>query len=340
MTAFVLRRFLALGPVLLGVAVVVFFAVHAIPGDAARLMLGEKATPAALASLRAELGLDQPLVQQFFSFLVRLLHGDLGRSIQTGNTVAFEIAQRFPATVELAVAALAIALLVGIPLGVGASVRRGRLLDALATVVSLGGVSLPIFWVGLMLMAVFAAGLGWLPFSQRADILVSVPPVTGFLLIDSLLAGDTWAFGDALAHLVLPALTLATVPLAIVAKMTRGAMLDTLGTDYVRAAKAKGLPPRRIYFKHALLNASLPIVTVVGLQLGMLLSGAIMTETIFAWPGIGSLAVASVFARDFPVLQGCALVFATSFVLVNLATDLLYHALDPRLRQGAAEGRA
>ena len=335
MGTFVLKRLALLIPILVGVTLVVFAAIHLVPGDAARLMLGEKATPDALAKLREELGLDKPLHVQYLGFLLRLLQGDLGTSVQSGVGVGRELLERFPATIELALAALAIALAVGVPLGVLAAVRRNSWIDYLATSGSLLGVSMPIFWLGLVLMMIFAAGLGWLPFSQRADILVTIPVVTGAMLIDTLLAGDLWAFQDAVAHLVLPAVTLSTVPMAIIGRMTRAAMIEVLSSDYVRTARAKGLAERVVNYRHALRNAAIPITTVAGLQLGHLLSGAIITETIFAWPGVGSLAVGAIFTRDFPVLQGCAVLFATVFVLVNLATDLLYTVLDPRLRAEA-----
>lgn len=332
MLAFILKRLLLLVPIMLGVTLVVFAAIHAVPGDAAHLMLGEKATAESLAALRKELGLDQPLYVQYLTFLGHLLQGDLGRSVQTGNPVTLELMERFPATVELALAALFIALAVGVPLGVVAAIRRNSWVDYLAMSGSLLGVSMPIFWLGLVLMMVFSAFLGWLPFSQRADILVTVPAVTGFMLIDTLLAGDLWAFQDAVAHLLLPAVTLSTVPMAIIARMTRAAMVEVLGSDYIRMARAKGLSEWAVNVHHALKNAAVPIVTITGLQLGMLLSGAIITETIFAWPGIGSLSVGAIFTRDFPVLQGCAVLFAVSFVVVNLLTDVAYTLLDPRLR--------
>lgn len=334
MLGFVVKRLLLLVPILLGVTLVVFAAIHLIPGDPALLMLGEKATPAALEALRHELGLDKPLVVQYLTFLGHLLHGDLGRSVQTGNPVAWEIWDRFPATIELAIAALVIAVGVGVPLGIVAAVRRNSAADYMAMSGSLLGVSMPIFWLGLVLMMIFSAWLGWLPFSQRADILVTTPHVTGLMLIDTLLARDLWAFQDALAHLVLPAVTLSTVPMAIIARMTRGAMVEVLSSDYIRMARAKGLGEWAVNVHHALKNAAIPIVTITGLQFGMLLSGAILTETIFAWPGIGSLSVGAIFTRDFPVLQGCAVLFAASFVLVNLVTDVLYTLLDPRLRAG------
>lgn len=332
MFATLLRRLALLVPILFGVTFVVFAAVRMVPGDPAQVMLGERATPETVAKLRQELGLNRPPALQFFSYAAGVTHGDLGRSITTGETVTHEIARRFPATVELSLAAMAIALAVGVPVGILAATRRGSWLDVLGTTGALVGVSMPIFWLGLVLMLVFSAFWRVTPLSGRLDLALDVPMVTGFYLIDSLIQGDLRAFGSALHHLILPAFTLATVPMAVLARMTRAAMLEVLGADYVRVARAKGLAEQVVVWRHALGNAWIPIVTVAGLQLGTLLSGAVMTETLFAWPGIGSLAVNAVFARDFPLLQGCVIVFAASFVLINLATDLLYTQLDPRLR--------
>jgi peptide/nickel transport system permease protein len=332
MLGFIVKRLLLLVPILLGVTLVVFAAIHLIPGDPALLMLGEKATPAALEALRHELGLDKPLVVQYVTFLGHMLHGDLGRSVQTGNPVAWEIWDRFPATIELAIAALFIAVGVGVPLGIVAAVRRNSAADYLAMSGSLLGVSMPIFWLGLVFMMIFSAWLGWLPFSQRADILVTTPHVTGLMLIDTLLAGDLWSFQDAVAHLVLPAVTLSTVPMAIIARMTRGAMVEVLSSDYIRMARAKGLSEWAVNGRHALKNAAIPIVTITGLQFGMLLSGAILTETIFAWPGIGSWLKDAIFNRDYPVLQGGVLFVAMVFVVVNLLVDLSYALINPRIR--------
>ncbi|HEY9898863.1 MAG TPA: ABC transporter permease [Pantanalinema sp.] len=327
-----LRRLLLLVPILFGVTLVVFVAVRLVPGDPAQVMLGERARPETIAKLRTELGLDRPPILQFGAYVARVARGDLGRSITTGDAVSSEIARRFPATVELAVASLAIALLVGVPAGILAARRKGSWVDVLATSGALVGTSMPIFWLGLVLMLVFSAFLRLTPLSGRLDLALDVQAVTGFYLIDSLIARDPGAFASSARHLVLPALTLATVPMAVIARMTRAAMLEVLGADYVRAARAKGLAEHAVVWRHALRNALVPIVTVAGLQLGTLLSGAVLTETIFSWPGIGSLAMGAVFSRDFPLLQGCVLVFAASFVLVNLATDLLYPMIDPRLR--------
>ncbi|MBO9541647.1 ABC transporter permease [bacterium] len=327
-----LRRLLLLVPILFGVTLVVFVAVRLVPGDPAQVMLGERARPETIAKLRSDLGLDRPPVVQFGTYVARLSHGDLGRSITTGEAVTVEIARRLPATIELAVASLAIALAVGVPVGILAARRKGSWVDMLATSGALVGTSMPIFWLGLVLMLVFSAFLRLTPLSGRLDLALDIPAVTGFYLLDSLLARDPQAFVSSARHLILPALTLATVPMAVITRMTRAAMLEVLGADYVRAARAKGLSEKVVVWRHALRNALIPIVTVAGLQLGTLLSGAVLTESIFSWPGIGSLAMGAVFARDFPLLQGCVLVFAFSFVLVNLMTDLLYPRLDPRLR--------
>lgn len=332
MFALLVRRLTLLIPILFGVTLIVFLAVRMVPGDPAQVMLGERAKPETVAKLRQELGLDRPLPVQFMTYVSGIARGDLGRSISTGEAVTRAIGARFPATIELSLAALAIALLVGIPLGVLSATRKSSWIDVASTSGALVGVSMPIFWLGLVLMLVFSAFLRVTPLSGRLDLALDIPTVTGFYLVDSLLAWDWNAFGSALLHLILPAVTLSTVPMAIIARMTRAAMLEVLGADYVRVARSKGLSERVVIYRHALGNAMIPIITVAGLQLGTLLSGAVLTETIFAWPGIGSLAVGAVFSRDFPLLQGCVLVFATSFVLINLLTDLLYTRLDPRLR--------
>lgn len=331
---YVCKRLLLLLPILLGVMTLVFFAVHLIPGDPAQVMLGERATPEALAALRKDMGLDQPLAVQYGRFMAKAVVLDFGRSVISSNTVLYEIGQKFPATIELALGGMCLAVLIGIPLGIVSALRRGSWIDAVSMGVALGGVSMPIFWLGLMIMMLFSATLGWFPFSGRLDIATTLQPVTGFYIVDSILARDWYSLQDALSHLFLPSLTLATVPMAIIARMTRAAMLDVLGQDYVRTARAKGVSPVRVTLRHALGNASIPIVTVTGLQLGYLLSGAVLTERVFSWPGLGNLSVDAVFARDFPLLQGCVTLFALSFVVVNLLVDLSYFALDPRVRDG------
>jgi ABC-type dipeptide/oligopeptide/nickel transport system permease component len=331
---FLLRRLALLVPILLGVVTLVFLAVHFIPGDPAQVMLGERATPEALSKLRHEMGLDQPLIVQYGRFLSHAVVLDFGRSITTNDTVLSEIWAKFPATVELSVTALLLATVIGVPLGIVSALRRGSWVDAMSMGLALGGVSMPIFWLGLMIMMLFSATLGWFPFGGRLDIATTLQPLTGFYLLDALLRLDYESFSDAMAHLFLPSLTLATVPMAIIARMTRAAMLEVLGQDYVRTAKAKGVAPFTVVVRHALRNAGIPIVTVTGLQLGYLLSGAVLTERVFAWPGLGNLSVEAVFLRDFPVLQGCVTLFALSFVLVNLLVDLSYFLLDPRVRDG------
>ncbi len=333
---YILRRLALLIPIVLGVMTLVFLAVHFIPGDPAQVMLGERATPESLMKLRHEMGLDQPLIVQYGHFISRAVFLDFGRSITTNNAVITEIWAKFPATVELSTAALLLAVGIGVPLGIVSALKRGSGLDAFAMAVALGGVSMPIFWLGLMIMLVFSSWLGWFPFSGRLDIATTLQPMTGFYLLDSLLQGDLESFQDAAAHLFLPALTLSTVPMAIIARMTRAAMLEVLGQDYVRTAKAKGVAPWHVVVRHALRNAGIPIVTVTGLQLGYLLSGAVLTERVFSWPGLGNLSVDAVFLRDFPVLQGCVTLFAITFVLVNLLVDLSYFGLDPRVRDGHA----
>lgn len=333
MIALVLRRLAVLPFILLGAALLVFGAVQLIPGDPAQLMLGEKATPEALAAVRAQLGLDRPWFVQLGLFLKRLALLDLGTSLQSGRSVASELAERFPATLELTLSAMGLACLGGIPLGVVAAVHRNRWPDLLASGASLGGLSVPVFWLGLLLMMAFSVQLHWLPFGQRTDLMNLTEARTGLVLLDALLAGDAWAFQDGVRHLILPALTLASVPMATLARMTRASMLEVLGADYVRTARAKGLAEGVVRWRHAFRNAALPVVTVTGLQLGALLAGAVLTETMFAWPGMGSFAVQAIAMRDVPALQGCALLFALTFVLANLVADVVCAELDPRLRE-------
>lgn len=333
MMALVLRRLAAMPFIFFGAALLVFLAVQLIPGDPAQLMLGEKATPEALAAVRAQLGLDQPVWKQLLLYLNRLLHFDLGTSIQSGRSVASELGERFPATLELTLSAMFLATAVGVPLGVVAAVKKNRWPDLLASGAALGGLSIPVFWLGLLLMMAFSAHFHILPFGQRTDLMNLTPPITGLVVLDAMLAFDGWALRDGLVHLILPAVTLATVPMATLARMARAAMLEVLGSDYVRTARAKGLAEGVVRWHHAFRNAALPVVTVAGLQLGALLAGAVLTETMFAWPGMGSFAVQAISTRDIPALQGCALLFALTFVLANLAADMACAHLDPRLRE-------
>jgi peptide/nickel transport system permease protein len=331
---YTLRRLVALIPVLIGVSVIVFLFLHLIPGDPAESMLGDRATAASVARLRTAYGLDQPWPNQYVLFMSKVAQGDLGRSIRSNNPVSTELGQRFPATVELTLVAMFLAILVGIPAGIIAATRRGTVVDHASMVASLVGVSMPIFWLGLMLAWFFGVQLKWLPFSARLDTGTRFATTTGLLLVDSVLRGEWGIFWQVVRHLALPAVALSTVPMAIIARMTRGAMLEVLGQDYVRTARAKGLRDRVVVLGHGLKNAMLPVVTIVGLQVGVLLSGAILTETIFSWPGIGRWVFESIQFRDYPVVQSMTLVIAGIFVLANLLVDLSYAWLDPRVRYG------
>ena len=334
MTRYLFRRLLELIPVFFGVLLVVFVISRLTPGDPAVVMLGEKATPEAVAQLREALGLNNPLPVQFGRYLSRAVRGDFGRSIQSNERVVIDLGTRFPATMELTFAAMLIASTVGVLTGVLAAARRNSWFDGVSMFIALFGFSMPIFWLGIMLILLFAWLLGWFPISGRLDLTVDLARVTNFYLLDAALTRNWAALGNALRHLVLPAVTLSTVPLAIIARMTRSSLLEVLRQDYVRTARAKGLTERRVVFGHALRNAAIPVITVIGLNVGSLLGGAILTETIFAWPGIGRMVVDAIFARDYPVVQGAVLVIAVVFVVVNLLVDLSYAALDPRIRYG------
>ncbi|MBT4138951.1 MAG: ABC transporter permease, partial [Candidatus Latescibacteria bacterium] len=330
MRRYILKRLLALVPTLLGISILVFLMVHLVPGDPAQVMLGERANAEALATLRQELGLDQPLPVQFGRYLGDLLQGDLGRSIKSRERISVELGARFPATLELTLVSMVLACFIGLSAGIVSAIRRNTVWDYVGMTISLAGVSLPIFWLGLMMIMAFSVWLGLFPVSGRLSSHVFVPSVTGLYLIDSLLAGDLPAFGDALWHLVLPGITLGTVPAAVIVRMTRSSLLEVLREDFVRTAWAKGLSERVVVLRHALRNAFIPILTVISLQFGYLLGGAVMTESIFAWPGVGRWLVLAVYSRDFPAIQGGVLLVASTFVVVNLIADLLYVWLDPR----------
>jgi peptide/nickel transport system permease protein len=314
------------------VSVLVFGFVHLIPGDPAVTMLGERATPEKVAEVRARLGLDRPIHEQYLIYIRKVLRGDLGVSIVRGDPVLTDLLRRFPATVELASAAMVLALLLGIPIGIVSAVWRRSLADSLSRVWALAGVSMPIFWLGVMLAWVFGVELGWLPTGARLDSVADYEPVTHFVLLDAMLQRDWGMARDALRHLVLPAVALATIPLAIIARMTRASMLEVLSRDYIRTADAKGLPRQAVVLRHALRNALLPVLTVIGLQVGSLLAGAILTETIFSWPGIGRWVYEAIESRDYPIVQGASLFVGAVVVVVNLLTDLLYAAVDPRIK--------
>ena len=334
MGRYILRRLLNLIPVLLGITFLVFAFLHLIPGDPAVVLLGDRAAPDQVEALRERMGLNEPLPLQYLSFLWNLIRFDFGKSIITGFPIIEELKIRWPATFELSVAAMLIALTLGIPAGVIAAVRKNSVLDNLTMSGSLIGVSMPVYWLGLLLIYLFAVNLQWLPPSGRISIQVglSFQPITGFYLLDTLIQGDITAFRDAIAHLILPALTLSTIPLAILARITRSAMLEVLSQDYIRTARAKGVLEPWVIFKHALKNAMLPVVTIVGLEFGTLLGGAILTETIFAWPGIGEWIYGGILNRDYPVVQGGVIFVAITFVLINLLVDISYALLDPRIQ--------
>jgi peptide/nickel transport system permease protein len=334
MGRYIAKRLLNLLPVILGITLLVFAFLHLIPGDPAITMLGDRATPQQVEALRERMGLNQPLPLQYLKFLWDLIRLDFGTSIITGVPIAEEIRIRWPATFELSVAAMLVASILGIPAGVLAAVRKNSFVDNLTMSGSLLGVSLPVYWLGLLLIYFFAVNLNWLPPSGRLSIDAgfSFKAITGFYVLDALLQLDFKALQDVLVHLILPAITLGTIPLAILGRITRSAMLEVLSQDYIRTARAKGLLERWVIFKHALKNALLPVVTIIGLQFGTLLGGAILTETIFSWPGIGSWIYEGILNRDYPVVQGGVVFVAVAFVLINLIVDLSYAFLDPRIQ--------
>ena len=331
MLRFAIRRVIETVPVLVGVVSIVFLFLHLIPGDAALVLLGERANEASLTRIRSQLGLDQPLYVQYGRYVASLSRLDIGKSVRTNRPVIDEAMGRFPATIELALTALVISSVVGVSGGIIAGVGRGRFPDHIARVFSLLGVSIPIFWLGLVLIWVFAVQLHLLPSDGRLAATTKYTQITGFVMIDAIIQGNSPLFFDALSHLTLPALALSTVPMAVTMRMTRSAMLEVLRADYIRTARSKGLRERVITIRHAFKNASLPVVTTIGLQVGFLLSGAILTETIFSWPGIGRWVFESILNRDYPIVQGMSLIIAVIFVVVNLIVDLVYGSLDPRI---------
>ncbi|TXH86764.1 MAG: ABC transporter permease subunit [Pseudomonas sp.] len=333
MLSFITRRLALLIPTFFGVTLLTFTLIRLIPGDPVEVMMGERRLdPAQHAEAMQRLGLDQPLPVQYLAYLGQLLRGDLGESLRTRESVREEFLSLFPATLELALAALLFAGTLGVLAGVIAALRRGSLLDHGVMGVSLTGYSMPIFWWGLLLIMFFSVHLGWTPVSGRLDLLYDVEPVTGFMLIDTLLSEEEGAFKDALMHLILPAVVLGTIPLAVIARMTRSAMLEVLGEDYIRAARARGLSPARVVFVHGLRNALIPVLTVLGLQIGSLLGGAVLTETIFSWPGIGKWLIEAIGARDYPVVKNGILLIAGLVILVNFVVDILYGLVNPRIR--------
>jgi peptide/nickel transport system permease protein len=339
MARFLALRLVRLVAVLIAITIVSFFFLRLIPGDPVQVRLGEHASAQQIALLRASMGLDRPWYEQLGIYLVHAARGDLGRSLVDQEPVAQKLASYFPATMELGLGAMLVAIAFGVPLGIIAAMRSRTLVDAATMSLALLGVSIPVFWLGWMLVYLLSVvpshyGINLFPISGRISLLYSVRPVTHLLILDALLEGNLRAALDALWHLVLPALTLGTIPLAIIAKITRSGMLDVMRSDYIRTARAKGLSEWVVITRHALRNALVPILTIVGLQTGLLLGGAVLTEHIFAWPGVGRLAFDAISNRDLPLINGCVLLFAAVFVVVNTIVDLLYAAANPRIRYG------
>lgn len=333
MIGFLLRRIAVLIPTFIGVSIVAFMFIRLLPGDPVALMSGERVmSPERHAMISAQLGMDRPMIVQYLDYVTGIFRGDLGTSIVSKKPILDQFLALFPATVELALCAIILAVAIGIPAGVIAAIKRGTVFDQSLMGIALVGYSMPIFWWGLLLIILFSGILQWTPVSGRISLMYFFPQVTGFMLIDSLLSGQKGAFTSALSHLALPSIVLATIPLAVIARQTRSAMLEVLSEDYVRTARAKGLSPFRVIGIHSLRNAMIPVITTIGLQVGVLLAGAILTETIFSWPGIGKWMVDSVFRRDYPVIQGGLLLIAAIIMVVNLIVDLLYGLINPRIR--------
>ena len=334
MLHFFLSRMLTFIPTFIGVTLISFTFIRVLPGDPILVMAGERGmTEERYAELQAQFGFDRPILVQYWDYLLGVFQGDLGQSFVTKKPVFDEFFALFPATLELSICAIILAVTLGIPAGVIAAVNRGKFFDRMLMTSALVGYSMPIFWWALLLIIVFSGNLSWTPVSGRIDLLYFFPNTTGFMLIDSLLSGQKGAFGSAARHLILPSIVLATIPLAVIARQTRSAMLEVLSEDYIRTARAKGLAPARVNGLHALRNALIPVITVIGLMVGTLLAGAILTETIFSWPGIGKWMVDSIFRRDYPVVQGGLLLVAVFVMVVNLIVDLLYGLINPKIRK-------
>jgi len=347
LSRYILRRIITVLPTLIGVTFVIFMFQRLIPGDPAVAMLGEHATQENVERIREQFGLNRPVFldrdalaegrlqgffdSQYFRYIGRLIRFDMGESIHRRIPVAETLKLRFPATFELAFVSMIIAILIGVPVGIGSAARRNSILDGVTMVGSLVGVSMPIFWLGLMEIMLFAVFLKWLPAGGRLSTGIEVQTITGLILVDSLITANIPAFKDALQHIIMPSIALATIPTAIIARMTRSSMLDVLQEDYIRTATAKGLVERVVLFRHALKNAFLPVITIIGIQAGSLLAGAVLTETIFSWPGIGKWVYDAILGRDYPIVQGGTFVIALIFVIVNLLVDISYALIDPRI---------
>ncbi|MCB9947629.1 MAG: ABC transporter permease subunit [Rhodospirillaceae bacterium] len=333
MLRFLFTRLSLIIPTFIGVTMLTFALIRLVPGDPIEILVGERGIdPARHEMLRAQLGLDRPILEQYWIYISDVLTGDLGNSIVTRKPVLEEFLTLFPATIELAFCAMVFAIVIGLPAGIFAAVKRGSTYDHAIMGASLTGYSMPIFWWAILLILLFSVTLGWTPVSGRIAVIYWIEPVTGFMLVDTLLSDESGAFRSALSHLILPAIVLGTIPLAVIARMTRSAMLEVLNEDYIRTARAKGLSPLRVVGIHGLRNALIPVITVIGLQVGVLLTGAILTETIFSWPGVGKWILESIRRRDYPTLQGGILLIATTVILVNLTVDLLYGVINPRIR--------
>jgi peptide/nickel transport system permease protein len=329
---FVVRRLLLLIPILIGLSILVFLWIRALPGGPAEALLGERATPETIAAIERQYGLDEPLPVQYWRYVKTVSQGDFGDSTVSRQPVVEEFRQKFPATIELAVAAMLFSMLLGIPLGFFAAKKYGSVFDHASLVASLIGISIPVFFLAIILKYIFAVKLGWLPTVGRISVLIDLEHPTNFYILDSIITGNWEAFVDCLRHLVLPAIALGSIPLAVVARITRAAVLDVQNEDYVRTARAKGVAPMTVDRRHIFRNAMLPIATIIGLQTGLLLSGAVLTETVFAWPGIGTWLVDAIDARNFPVIQAGVLFVSIVFVLVNLLVDISYALINPRIR--------
>ena len=332
MIGYILKRLLQLIPVILGVTIIAFSLIHIAPGDPARTMLGQHATQKEINEIRDKYGLDEPIIVQYVIWLSDVIRGDLGRSIITNDLVINEISSRFPNTIELAITAMLFAILIGGLAGIISASRQYSVTDYTVMGVALFGISMPVFWLGIMLMMIFGVILGWLPIGGRIDLFIPYQRITGFLIIDSIITLNFPALISSIKHLILPAIALGTIPMAMIARVTRSSMLEVLRQDFIRTERAKGLSERAVIYKHAVRNAMVPVVTVIGLNFGLLLAGAILTETVFSWPGLGRLVVEAVYERDYPLVVGCILFFAVVFVIVNLITDILYTYIDPRIK--------
>lgn len=332
MLRFVLRRLGLLVPVLLGLSILLFAWLRALPGDPARSMLGQRATPEGIARINEEYGFNEPILTQYFTYMKALLSGDFGQSIKTGEPVVEAFIDKFPATLELGVTALLIAVVVGVPLGYLAARHQGRWLDSVVVSGSLLGVVTPVFFLAILLKLVFATWLDIFPSSQRQDVRIDATHITNFYILDGILTREWDAAWDAMVHLALPAIALATIPLAIIVRITRASVAEVMNEDFVRTAESKGLAPRTVSRRHVLRNALLPVVTTIGLQAGLLFSGAVLTETVFAFDGIGRYLFQAISGRDYPVLQGFILFIALIYALINLMVDVLYGVIDPRVR--------